>query len=197
MVLAYHLILTCYGFWLPNDPRGSWSDFVGAWELLRFGKATTVRVRHSIAGVEHDRALRLAAKRGLKYPEVKLSGRQARAIARGFAAYTQSAGLIVVACSIMPDHVHLVILRHAKSIEQITNQLKGAATHSVAGEGLHPLQEFPTPGGRFPKMWARGHWSVYLNRPADLLRAIRYAEMNPQREGLKAQNWNFVQEYRQ
>ena len=32
-VLAYHLILTNYGFWLPNDPRGSWSEFVRAWEL--------------------------------------------------------------------------------------------------------------------------------------------------------------------
>ena len=34
MVRWYHLIISAYGFWLPNDPRGSWSDFVGAWELL-------------------------------------------------------------------------------------------------------------------------------------------------------------------
>ena len=36
-VRAYHLIITTYGFWLPTDPRGSWSDFVRAWELFRFG----------------------------------------------------------------------------------------------------------------------------------------------------------------
>jgi hypothetical protein len=29
-VLAYHVVLGAYGFWLPNDPRGSWSDFVGS-----------------------------------------------------------------------------------------------------------------------------------------------------------------------
>ncbi len=40
MIHAYHAIFGAYGFWLPNDPRGSWSDFVGAWELLRFGKST-------------------------------------------------------------------------------------------------------------------------------------------------------------
>jgi len=40
MVRAYHVIFCAYGFWLPNDPRGSWSDFVRSWELLRFGKAT-------------------------------------------------------------------------------------------------------------------------------------------------------------
>ena len=27
-VVAYHVIITNYGFWLPNDPRGSWSDLV-------------------------------------------------------------------------------------------------------------------------------------------------------------------------
>lgn len=35
MVLASHVILGAYGFWLPNDPRGSWSTFVGAWDLYR------------------------------------------------------------------------------------------------------------------------------------------------------------------
>ena len=28
MVLAYHLVWTLYGWWLPNDPRGSMSHFV-------------------------------------------------------------------------------------------------------------------------------------------------------------------------
>lgn len=40
MVHAYHVILPMYGFWLPNDPRGSWSDFVASWELARFGETT-------------------------------------------------------------------------------------------------------------------------------------------------------------
>jgi hypothetical protein len=40
MIHAYHVVFGTYGFWLPNDPRGFWSDFVGAWELLPFGDAT-------------------------------------------------------------------------------------------------------------------------------------------------------------
>ena len=40
MIHAYHVMMPCYGFWLPNDPRGSWSDFVAAWELAKFGKTT-------------------------------------------------------------------------------------------------------------------------------------------------------------
>ena len=63
MVVGYHLIITAYGFWLPNDPRGSWSDFVGAWELLRFGPATKTDSRQSVASRPHDHQRRLEAKR--------------------------------------------------------------------------------------------------------------------------------------
>ncbi len=77
MVLAYHAIFGAYWFWLPNDPRGSWSDFVGSWELVRFGKATKTNSRVSVAGVTHDFHLRTEAKRALKHPPVQFSGRQA------------------------------------------------------------------------------------------------------------------------
>ncbi|MBE3096792.1 MAG: hypothetical protein IMZ55_10790 [Acidobacteria bacterium] len=79
MALAWHLIFGAYGFWLPNDPRGSWSDFVGRWELVRFGKATKVDVPWSLAAVEHDRRLRGETKQALKFPPVEFSGRQALA----------------------------------------------------------------------------------------------------------------------
>ena len=39
MIHGYHVIWGTHGFWLPNDPRGAWSDFVYAWELAWFGKA--------------------------------------------------------------------------------------------------------------------------------------------------------------
>ena len=42
MVHGYHLILPMYGFWLPNDPRGSWSDYVRSWELARFERRRRV-----------------------------------------------------------------------------------------------------------------------------------------------------------
>jgi hypothetical protein len=53
-VRAYHAIITAYGFWLPNDPRGSWSDYVRQWELLVWGEATKVTTRRSVAGRPHD-----------------------------------------------------------------------------------------------------------------------------------------------
>src|SRR5256885_9336243 len=36
----------------PNDPRGSWSDFVRSWELFRYGPATKTTERRSLARSE-------------------------------------------------------------------------------------------------------------------------------------------------
>src|SRR3954447_21179718 len=108
MVLGYHVIFGAYGFWLPNDPRGSWSDFVGAWDLFRYGNATKTNEQRSVASRRHDVALRLATKQALRRPAVGLSGVQAQAVGRGFAAYAKRSGLFVWACATLPDHVHLV-----------------------------------------------------------------------------------------
>jgi hypothetical protein len=94
-MLASHLIFGAYGFWLPNDPRGSWSDFVGAWDLFRYGRATKTTATRSLAGRAHNPAVRLAAKRALKYPAVEFSGLQARAVGRGFARYAERSGLSI------------------------------------------------------------------------------------------------------
>src|SRR5215468_7580043 len=111
MVLGSHVIFSAYGFWLPNDPRGSWSDFVGAWELRRFGPATKTTETCSLARRPHDQHARLVAKEALKHPPVQFSGVQARAVARGFQEYVRNSGLVVWACSILPEHVHVVIAR--------------------------------------------------------------------------------------
>ena len=58
-VLGYHAIFSAYGFWLPNDPRGSWSEFVGSYDLYRYGPATKTEERRSLAYDPHDRARRL------------------------------------------------------------------------------------------------------------------------------------------
>lgn len=196
MVKASHVILGMYGFWLPNDERGSWSDFIGAWELMRFGKATTVQVRHSLARRAFDPAKRAAAQAALKYTPVNLSGVQARAVAREFAEYASKANLAILACAILPQHVHLVLARHRLQVEQLANLLKGAATRQLIEERVHPQAAFQRGMKRPPKAFARGEWKVFLNTTADIERAVRYVEDNPLREGKPAQRWSFVVPFR-
>lgn len=195
MVYASHVIFCAYGFWLPNDPRGSWSDFIGSWELLRFGSATKTDSRRSTAGDFHDGEARLAAKASLLYPPVRFTGVQARAIGRGFAAFKARSGLTIWACSIMPEHVHMVIARHSCGVEQVVNLLKGEATRQLIAEGIHPLASHEEANGKPPKAWSRGSWKVFLDSTDDVVGAIRYVEDNPEKEGLPRQKWGFVTEF--
>jgi hypothetical protein len=45
MVIASHVVFACYGFWLPNEERGSWSTEVWAEHLRPFGEPTKTDAR--------------------------------------------------------------------------------------------------------------------------------------------------------
>jgi REP element-mobilizing transposase RayT len=197
VILAYHVILSAYGFWLPNDPRGSWSDFCAAWELLRYGgKATKVETTRSVARVKHDRAKRLEMKIHLKRASVRWTGRQARAIARGFAKAVEESGYRIPACSILDNHTHLIIDRCERPIAQIVTHLKGRATQQVRAEGIHPFERFADADGSVPTMWAGKYWKVFIDNDEHYANAIQYVERNPLKEGKKRQDWSFVREAR-
>lgn len=192
MILAYHAIFTAYGFWLPNDPRGSWSDFVGSWELFHFGPATKTDARRSIATKPHDRTLREAAKCALKYPAVHFDGHQALAVARGFAEASAEHEYRIFACSILPDHVHVVVGRCDRPIERVVTHLKVRATSRLNAEDRHPLGSFTDRRGIRPTPWAAKCWKCFLDDAQAIARAIHYVQRNPIKEGKRPQQWSFI-----
>jgi REP element-mobilizing transposase RayT len=192
MILAFHIIFAAYGFWLPNDPRGSWSDFVASWELLKFGKPKTVTTRRSLAYQPHDRAERLAAKEALKYPPVLFNDQQALAISRGFQRAIMDAGYVFHALAILPDHVHAVIAWHQRDVRRIIGHLKSEASRQLRVEGIHPLAEYERPDGSLPTPWVEKGWSVYLFDAPGVVRAIDYVDDNPEKEGKPRQRWSLL-----
>ncbi len=180
MVIGLHVVFCVYGFWLPNDPRGSWSDFVGGREIFKYGPATKTDTRRSVAGTAHDRGLRLNQKKGLKYPPVRLSERQIALIGDGFARACEEWDYVFYACSILPEHVHLVVRQHSRPTGRIVGHLKARATRSLVAAGIWKRDKRP--------LWSEGHWKVFLNTPEDVTRAIRYVESNLE----KKQRWQFV-----
>src|ERR1700688_2398933 len=98
MVLASHVIFGAYGFWLPNDPRGSWSDFVGNWELVQFGHSTKSLDRRDLGPGEERK--RQEAKKSLKFPPVRFTGIQARSIGRALGVLCRKSNYTLWACSI-------------------------------------------------------------------------------------------------
>lgn len=195
MLLGFHVIFSTYGYWLPNDPRGSWSDWIRNWEMLRYGAATKVDTRESVAGVKHDVALRKRAKEALAYPEVFLTGAQAQAVGIGFRTAVAETDYAILACSIMPQHVHLVIGPHARDIDRIVGHLKSRATQQLNLQGIHPLAGYKQSDGTTPSPWCRNCWKVFIFSQRHLRDAIRYVEENPLKEGKPRQHWSFVQRY--
>jgi hypothetical protein len=195
MVIAYHVIFGAYGFWLPNDPRGSWSTEVWARHLQPFGGATKVDARQSLAGRRHDRAFRLEAKQRLQYPAVQFNHAQITAVGEAFDRAVADLGLDLYACSIMPDHVHFVMGRHQSTAEYVAGFVKRAASRGLSEKGIHPLREYRQANGRVPSPWVVGGWYVYLNSPSEVRGRIRYVERNPEKARLPPQRWPFVRAY--
>ena len=192
MVRWYHLIMTAYGFWLPNDPRGSWSQFVGSWKLYKFGPVTKTSEKRSLAHDAHNIAERLAAKTALKYSPVRFDSVHRRSVADGFAKAISESEYKVHACGIGHDHAHLVVARHSRTIEQIAGHLKSKATMALTQAGIHPLRAFADPVHAAPTPWAAGIWSVFVNDPQQLTAAINYVQRHPEKDGLPPQSWSCV-----
>lgn len=195
MILGFHFILSAYGFWLPNDPRGSWSEVVREFNLLQFGPATKVSTTRSLAAKPHDYQRRQAAKRALRYSPITFTREQAVLIARGFGVAVGEGGYVVHAMAILTDHVHLVMAWHVRDADLIGRHLKSKATYELSQDNRHPMQRFESDKGRVPSPWSRNQWIPYIYTKEHMRAAIRYVEQNPVKAGLKRQKWNLVVPY--
>ena len=182
MLLAHHCILGFYGIWLPNDPRGSGSDYVASWDLFRYGPATKTDSASSVAHVPHDHAARLRAKAALRFSPVAISREQVLVVAQGFSQALQEAGYSIHACAILSEHLHLVVAWHPRAIRRIIGHLRSKATSAVRKQGLWDQRP----------LWGEHAWNVRLNDTAAVERGIRYVERNPEKEGQSRQHWMFV-----
>ncbi len=64
LVIAHHLIFTAYGWWLPNDPRGSSShsirdDLIASLGELHYGRKRLQPCSSEIQSFYHDAAAKL------------------------------------------------------------------------------------------------------------------------------------------
>ncbi len=192
MLLGYHLTWSVYGFWLPNDPRGSWSEEVWAKYLKPFGNATKVNVRDSQASSRHDYQARLFAQKSLKYPCVKLDLHQRECVGIAFGHEAESLGCRIFALAVMEDHVHVVVDALMENPLTLIQRFKSAATRALAKAAIHPLRGYQTNRGQTPTPWSKGGWRVYIQTIRQMSQAIDYVRMNPCRNGEALQDWPFI-----
>ncbi len=175
MIIAYHAAFTTYGTWLPNDPRGSFSNAMYSEELAALRGIRYGRRRHPSRN-ELRRFWTTSAPRLSRRPYF-IDDRTRPVVGAGFAEAVGRLGLIVRACAIMNDHMHVLIVRSKYKIEYVVGQLKGAATHALG------IKRTP---------WARGCWKVFINDLDALYAAARYIEQNPIEARMAPQHWDFV-----
>jgi hypothetical protein len=114
MVIAYHLVWTLYGWWLPNDPRGSMSHFIESDVIFELGNLHYGRKRVQPSSRE-IRAFYDVAATKLKHKLLKLTRDDVPVVASAFAEVIRTRRYTCYACAIMPDHIHLVIRKHRTS----------------------------------------------------------------------------------
>jgi REP element-mobilizing transposase RayT len=184
-VIGYHLIWTAYGWWLPNDPRGSMSRFVCSEVIFELGNLHHGRKQVQPASRDIRRFYETAQGK-LKYPLLELELNDFAVLAQAFSEVMESERYTCYACAFMPDRVHLLIRKHKhlaeEMIEHLQNSTREAMQRSGARAPDHPL-------------WGGPGWKVFLDMPDDIRRTIGYIEQNPVRIGRLKQRWDFVKAY--
>ncbi len=186
MVIAHHLIWTAYGWWLPNDPRGSGSKVIRTDIIAELGKLHYGRKKVQPAS-RHVRRFYEQAASMLRHPLLTFDAPSRDMIAAAFADVIKQKQYTCYACSIMPDHIHILIRKHKHLAEEMMGHLKEASRQKL----ILLNHRAPT----HPIWTAGGGWKVFLDDPDDVYRTINYIIRNPLQIGLPPQSWPFVQSY--
>lgn len=185
MLIAHHLVLTGYGHWLPNDPRGS-----GSLDFAQDTFAELGPIHHGRKRVQPPRAELRAFYREavpkLTHDPIWFDMPVRETIGLAFSNVARTRKYTVWACAVLRNHAHLVVRRHRDSYETIWWAFADASRElAVCAQGVardHPF-------------WSSRPYGVFLNTPIEVRDRIAYVEGNPQKERLPPQQWPFVVSY--
>ena len=185
MVAGFHLVWTAYGWWLPNDPRGSSSHEIRVEQIADLGELHHGRKRVQPPSAELRRFYE-QARDALKHPLLTFSDDDIALIGRAFGRVIAERRYTCYACAIMPDHVHVLIRKHRDHAEAMIENLQAASREELIRLGrrapTHPV-------------WGGPGWKVFLYIQADIVRIIDYIRNNPVKAGRPPQRWDFVRSY--
>ena len=174
MVAGYHLIWTVYGYWLPNDPRGSTSKEVrveavkplgdhhfgrkaqqpSSKQLHEFLKGAHDTLAHSVLPFDDDDIILVGATLGRQIGD------------RGYVCY---------ACAVMPDHVHMVIRRNGDRAEEMIAHFQKEAKAALINAGKRAVNH---------SVWTDGPgWKTFINSQQQFRSEIMYIQRNPEKIG--------------
>ena len=185
MVAGYHLIWTAYGWWLPNDPRGSTSHEIRVERIADLGQLHHGRKVVQPPAAELRRFYD-EARQALKHELLPFGEADVVVLANAFATAIVGRRYTCYACAIMPDHVHLLLRKHRDKAEEMI-----AHFQEISRQALIEVYRRP----ETHPVWGGPGWKVFLNTREDIERIADYIRQNPIRAGRPEQNWEFVTRY--
>ena len=185
MIAGYHLIWTAYGWWLPNDPRGSTSYEIRVPAIADLGELHHGRKPIQPAG-RTIREFYEAARTRLKDALLTFSDAEIQTVGTAFTDVMRQRNYTCYACAILPDHVHLLIRKHRDQAETMIAALQDASRTA--------LQQLGTRAADHP-VWGGPGWKVFLETREDLQRTVAYIHKNLVQAKRTDQTWPFVQPY--
>lgn len=185
LVIAYHLVWTGYGWWLPNDPRGSTSLTTNSDQIAALGEAhfgrRAVQPSSQVVRQFYEQAADV-----LKFALLKFDDERIQIIGEAFAEAVTEFRYTCYACTIMPDHVHILIRKHKHQAEEMIANLQTQSRSRLSTTDTIP---------RNHPLWTTGGWKTFLDSPDAIRRTIRYIEANPATAHRPRQHWPFVTPY--
>lgn len=185
MIIATHIILTGYGHWLPNDPRGSSSQEAKIPKIAKLGEVHRGRKEEQPPRQE-VRAFYKKAKPVLSFSTRWFNDQERQIIAGAFGDAISREQLTCYACSIMRDHIHILIRRHGIKAAEITGLLTDSAKKALVQSGRF---------GQDHPVFNAGLSNFFKSTPDQVWGNIGYINENFIKHGLPFERYPFVTDY--
>jgi len=185
MVIGHHMMLTGYGHWLPNDPRGSMSLDVYSPRLAELAQVHFGRKRRQPSLRELREFYEKAAPL-LAYPVLWFDSAKRQAIAKVIGSIVGREKLTCYACAVLTNHIHLLIRRHRLKAEEMLGILKRDIRDHLRASGSVPADH---------PVFSADHRVFFKSDPQAVRNCIGYIRRNFRKHGLPVQEYPFVTPY--
>ena len=185
MVIAHHLMLTGYGHWLPNEPRGSMSLTTHSPKLAQLAHTHFGR-RKRQPSLEELRAFYRKARPYLAHEVLWFGATGRKVIAEAMDDAIQRERFTCYACAVLTNHVHLLVRKHWLKGEEMSSLFREAAREELTAEGLAPKGH---------PVFSADVCDHYKSDPEAVRRCARYIEGNFRKHKLPVVKYDFVTPY--
>ena len=185
MILGYHLIWTAYGWWLPNDPRGSNSHEIRVERIAELGDIHYGRKLVQPSRAELRQFLEVAQE-VLKHEPLEFTADDRKFVGTYLGEVIHERGWSCFACAVMPDHVHLLMRKHHDWAETMLEAFQKNSRDALIADKRRSVTH---------PVWGGKGWKVFVSTAEQLEVVVEYIRKNPIKIGLPEQEWEFVEPY--